>query len=281
MASAEFSAKQAQPYLINVGDADKMRATALNLIFDPHSIGFFPFDKIKSSDKILFAGCGNGQLVVEIAKEMKMRNLNVQIVAFDISQPQLDCAQKYAEQEGVHVITWKHQDAHNLEEFRGQFNVVHARFLLNHLADADVVANMLCDTLSENGVFIGEEFGGDDVDVLPQSAEYIDTINVWLKGVRLQHMLQKSNMAFAKHLPEILRNKNMVVTREIQPNPVADNEEQKNVFPECMASAHRIFPADQCHTIPAIKAALENVRDSKECSIIFKHFTQIEAKKAA
>lgn len=281
MNAAEFSSKPAQPYLINVGDADKMRAAALNLIFDPHSINFFPFDKIKSGDKILFAGCGNGQLVVEIAKEIKKRNLTVEIVAFDISQPQLDCAQKYAKQENIHEINWKLQNVHNLDEFKGQFNVVHARFLLNHLADANVVTEMLCDTLSKDGIFIGEEFGGDELDVSPALHEYTEAIYEWVKGVRLQHTLQKSNMAFAKHLPEILRNKNMVVTKEIHPNPVASNVEQKNVFPESMANAHRILPADQHAAIPFIKAALENVRDSKECSITFKHFTQIEAKKAA
>jgi hypothetical protein len=119
------------------------------------------------------------------------------------------------------------------------------------------------------------------LDVSPESQEYIQAINTWVQGVKLQHTLQKSDMAFAKHLPEILRNKNMIVIREIQPNPLADNEEQKNIFPESMANAHRIFPADQHHTIPVIKAALEHVRDSRECSITFKHFTQIEAKSVA
>lgn len=281
MAAVDFSSKPVQPYLINVGDADKMRATALNLIFDPHSIGFFPFDKLKNGDKILFAGCGNGQLVVEIAKELRRRNLSVEIVALDISQQQLDCARLFAEQENIQDINWKLQDVHNLQDFKGQFNFVHARFLLNHLSDAKLVTEMLCDTLSEDGIFIGEEFDGIDVDVLPESGEYRKAIDAWVDGIKLQHALQKSDMAFAKHLPAILKNINMAVTRELQPNPLAESKEQKNVFPECMASAHRIFPADKHHTIPIIKAALENVRDSKECSISFKHFTQIEAKKRA
>jgi hypothetical protein len=89
---------------------------------------------------------------------------------------------------------------------------------------------MLCDTLQEGGIFIGEEFSGDEVDVSPESQEYIQAINTWVQGVKLQHTLQKSDMAFAKHLPEILRNKNMIVIREIQPNPLADNEEQKISF---------------------------------------------------
>lgn len=84
-------------YLMHVGKADSIRASSLNLIFDQFSVDFFPFDKIHDGDKILFAGCGNGQLVVEIAKRLKDRN--VKIVAFDISSKQLECAREYAENE--------------------------------------------------------------------------------------------------------------------------------------------------------------------------------------
>lgn len=266
-------------YLINVGEADKMRAASLNLIFDRYSVNFFPFDEIKNGDKVLFAGCGNGQLVVEIAREMKNRKLDVEIVAFDISQPQLDCAEKYAAQQGVNNVSWKLQNVFSLEEFKGQFNVVHARFLLNHLKDAKKAAELLCDTLAANGIFIGEEFASDEVDVYPETNhEYSQAIQEWVNGVRRQHELQKSDMAFAKKLPDILRNKNMTVLQEVTPGPMAFNQEEKNIFPECMASAHRIFPQDQHYKIPLIKSALENVRDAPECSVRFKHFTQIKAK---
>jgi SAM-dependent methyltransferase len=264
-------------YLINVGVADKARATSLNLIFDPYSINFFPFEKIHDDDKILFAGCGSGRLVIEIAKEIRRRNLDVKIVAFDISEQQLACARDYAEQENEYNIDWRLQDVHNLEDLKGQFNVVHSRFLLNHLSDAGSVTELLCNTLRDNGIFIGEEFAGDEVDVYPNLPEYTDAIGEWLKGVRLNQSIQQSDMAFAKYLPGILENNNMIVTRELQPNPTASNEMQKNVFPECMASAHRIFPTELHHMIPVITAALVNVRDAKECSINFKYFTQIEA----
>jgi ubiquinone/menaquinone biosynthesis C-methylase UbiE len=266
-------------YLTNVGVADKSRAASLNLIFDPYSLHFFPFDKLSDNDKILFAGCGNGQLVVEIAKEIKMRGLKVNIVAFDISEEQLTCARQYAEQENEHNIDWRLQDAHDLKDLKGQFNVVHARFLLNHLPDAPEVTELLCSTLTDGGIFIGEEFASDEVEVSPNLPEYTDAIGEWLKEVRLLHILQKSDMAFAKHLPEILKNNNMLVSRELQPKPSASDEKQKNVFPECMAYAHKVFPADLHHTIPIIIAALEKVRDSKECSITFNYFTQIEARK--
>ncbi len=269
-----------QPYLINVGEADKTRASALNLIFDPHSLDFFPFDKIKNHDKILFAGCGNGQLVVEIAKRIQTENLIIQLVAFDISQEQLNCAQKYAEQENIQNIQWKLCDAHQLEEFKGLFNIVHARFLLNHLAEAELVTKLLCTTLANDGIFIAEEFAGDELDVLPECNEYMKAVNTWVKGIRFQHILQKSDMAFAKYLPEILENIKMTIIRKIQPLPIADNIEQKNIFPlSLQQNSHRFFSLDKHHQIPAIIAALEHVRDAKDCSIIFKHFTQIEAKK--
>lgn len=278
MSSVQLS-HQSNPYLINIGVADKARAASLNLIFDPHSVNFFPFDKIHNNDKILFAGCGNGQLVVEIAKGIKERGLEVTIVAFDNSEQQLTCARAYASLEKVNDIDWRLQDIHNLDDLKGQFNVVHVRFLLNHLSDAKLATQLLCDTLTDNGIFIGEEFASDEVDVSPNLPKYTDAIEGWLKLVRFQHSTQKSDMAFAKHLPDILRNNNMIVTTQLQPNPIASNERQKNVFPECMKNAYRIFPPELHHTIPDITAALENIRDSQECSINFQHFAQIEAKK--
>lgn len=265
------------PYLINVGVADKKRADAMNLIFDPHSINFFPIDSISNGYKILFAGCGNGQLVVEVAKVLKERNIKADIVAFDISLQQLDCAQEYATQEEVEGISWVLHSANDLKEFEGQFNVVHARFLLNHLQNAELVTKLLCDTLVPNGFFIAEEFSGVDVDIFPQDPQYVKAVGEWIRGVKLQHTLQKSNIEFAKQLPNLLESYNMTVINVKSPNPAAHNVEQKNVFPECMTNAHRILPENEHDKIPEIIKELKIVRDS-DCSITFKHFTQVLAK---
>lgn len=268
-----------QPYLINVGKADQPRSALLNLIFDPYSIAFFPFDAVRNNDKILFAGCGNGQLVVAIAQELQRRQVTVEIVAFDISQKQLDCASTYAQESGIDHIQWKLQDAHALEEYQGKFNVVHARFLLNHLSDAELVTQKLCETLVEEGLFIGEEFSGIDVEVSSDDPEHRQAVRQWERMVNLQHIIQKSDMTFANRLPDILRKNAFLVTHELKPYPRAQSVNEKNIFPACMDSAHLIFPTDEHENIVRIRTSLERVRDHESCSITFKHFTQIQALK--
>lgn len=266
-----------QPYLIHVGKADQPRAASLNLIFDPYSSAFFPFDAVRNNDQILFAGCGNGQLVVAIAKELQRRQLTVQIVAFDIAQKQLDCAKAYAQESGIDHIRWERHDAHDLKQYRGQFNVVHARFLLNHLSDAELVTQKLCETLVEEGLFIGEEFSGSDVEVSSDDPEHRQAVQQWERMVRLQHIIQKSDMTFANRLPDILRKNALLVTHELKPYPRAQSVNEKNIFPACMDSAPLIFPNDEHENIARIRTSLERVRDHESCSITFKHFTQIQA----
>lgn len=264
-------------YYMNVGKADSLRAASLNLIFDKCSLDFFPFDKIRDGDKILFAGCGNGQLVVEIVKKLKDRN--VKIVAFDISSQQLECAREYAENEKSDGIDWKLNDIHSLDEFKGQFNFVHARFILNHLSDAKEVTKELCNTLTADGIFIGEEFAGLDFDVVSDSPEYIEAVKAWEQAIILQHAKQKSNISFAERMPKILEKIGMKVERNLKPNPVASNSSQKNVLPEGLKTAHMYLSPSFHIAIPDLMKKLIAMRDADNCKIIFRHFTQIEAQK--
>lgn len=259
-----------------VSKTDYSRAASLNLIFDSASIAFFPIDKVKNGAKLLFAGCGNGKLVIEIAK--KIKELNVKIVAFDVSEQQLCCARTAAREEGLCDIVWMKHDIHNLTHFKGEFDFVHARFILNHLPTARQVTKDLCATLVENGIFIAEEFSGYEMDVNSKIGEHTSAIRAWEQGVILQHAKQCSDISFANKLPKILGKIGMQVIRQAKPNPVASTSEQKNIFPQCAANANRIFASVFHPAIEILENQLEFVRDSN-CSIIFKHFTQIEAQK--
>lgn len=280
-------------YLIYGGEKDRARAAALNLIFDTHSLNFFPFEKLKDGNKLLFAGCGNGQLVIEIAKEANRRLLNVSIVAIDNNEAQLTCArqneanERTIEMQVHHLafekifppIEWRFVDVEkNLKELEGQFNLVHTRFLLNNLSEtAEKVTKGLCDTLLQEGIFIAEECSGLEVDILSDLEENTQAIEPWLKMVKCQHARQKSDIAFARRLPDILKNNQMVMINESKPYPRATSTKEKNLFPQSMLNAYDILPPEEHSTIPSAVKALETLRDSGACSVGFGHFTQIEA----
>jgi 2-polyprenyl-3-methyl-5-hydroxy-6-metoxy-1,4-benzoquinol methylase len=274
-----ISPMPALSYPINEGATQTHRDDSLNLIFDPHSLNFFPFDSLKNNDKILFAGCGNGELVIAIAKELLRRQITVEIVAFDLSHKQLECAKAYARESGIDHIHWELQDARDLKKYCGQFNVVHARFLLNQVANAHLVTQNLCEALAKDGIFIGEEFSGINVDVLGADPEHLEAVKQWERIVRLQHIIQKSDASFAERLPKILSDNALLITQYSQPEPKADYALQKQIFPSYMDRALIICPNDEHENINRIKTALEFLRDQESCSITFKHFTQIQALK--
>lgn len=258
----------------------QQRAAALNCIFNPPSIDFFPFHRVQNGDRILFAGCGNGKLVVEIALELQKRRLSVGIVAFDISQRQLDLAQEAAKDAGINWILWELQDAHDLEKYRGRFQFVHTRFLLGYVENAERVTHMLCGALANDGIFIGEEFSGIEVDLSSDTTEHQEALRQWARIVRLQHLVQKSDMAFAKRLPDLLKQNELTVTKEHQPLPKAALAEEKSIFPASMDDAHLILPDAEHPHIDQIRSLLEEMRDLEGCTLTFKHFRQIQAEKS-
>lgn len=257
----------------------QQRAASLSLIFNPHSIDFFPFQRVQNGDRILFAGCGNGKLVVEIALELQKRRLNVGIVAFDISQRQLELAKEVAKEAGIHWILWELRDAHDLENYRGRFQFVHTRFLLGYVENAEWVTRMLCGALADDGIFIGEEFSGIEVDLSPDTPEHKEALRQWTRIVQLQHLVQKSDMAFAKRLPDLLKQNALSVTKEHQPHPKAALAQEKSIFPASMDVAHLILPDEEHPHIDRIRGILEEIRDLDGCSLTFKHFRQIQAEK--
>lgn len=258
----------------------QQRAVALNLIFNPHSMAFFPFDSIRDGHRILFAGCGNGKLVVEIALELQKRRLKVEIVAFDFSERQLEQAKEAARKAGIAWIQWELQDAHDLEKYREQFDFVHARFLLNYAENAELITRMLCRVLADKGIFIGEEFSGIEVDLSSNVPEHVEALRQWVRIVRLQHLVQKSDMTFAKRLPDLLKQNDMLVTKEHQPHPKAALTQEKSIFPASMDDAHLLLPDAEHHQIDRTRLLLEEVRDLEGCSLTFKNFKQIQAKKS-
>lgn len=84
---------------------------------------------IKSGDKILEVGCGEGILSMMAAKK------GAEVVATDISTANLEEAQKLADKEGVKNIKFLLADAENLPFDDNSFDVVIADNVLEHLPD--------------------------------------------------------------------------------------------------------------------------------------------------
>lgn len=263
--------------LIQTGRADLPRASAMNHIFDASSVKFFPFDKIKDGNKLLFAACGNGVLMVEILK--RITAANVSIVACDSSAAQLDCAKALAEANGFLSIEWKQGNLNDLSELQGQFNLVHSRFVLNHLPNAKAAVRQLCSTLAPGGHFVSEESGGFELEIESERPEHGEALRSWELMVGLQHFKQKSDLAFGKKIPKTLTKIQMKVHLNGASSIIASTSEQKALFAKSMQNAQHILTPQFMTIVPELTKRLEAIRDDSMCRVSFRNFTQILAEK--
>jgi 2-polyprenyl-3-methyl-5-hydroxy-6-metoxy-1,4-benzoquinol methylase len=71
-------------------------------------------------------GCGVGRVTIPLAKRFE------QVVALDISQAHLDVAKHYANQKGMHHISFGHlSQIHDISQV-GEFDVLYSRIVLQH-----------------------------------------------------------------------------------------------------------------------------------------------------
>jgi ubiquinone/menaquinone biosynthesis C-methylase UbiE len=267
----------ATSYEIPAGRADRVRAEALNQIFDSHSIAFFPFHAVKDHDNILFIGSGNGRLVIQIVKKLVAENLS--IIAIDQNQEQVEFAKALANEHNVFNVKWLQLDLYNVSQLNQTFNLVHVRFTLDHLKEAKKGVRALCKVVAENGIFIAEEWGGHQVTVYNATEAQSNAMRAWEDGVILQHSNQQTDISVALKLATFLRKQNCRIVQIEKPNPLAKTCAQKNIFPQSFEALKKYYSPLFTKSLSKTTFELESIRDNDECFIKMDHFYQFQAKK--
>lgn len=175
-------------YLINVGEADRMRLDALGATFNPTSMQILSTYCTGKNLKILDVGCGNGCLTNLVAKTLG------DVVAVDISQEQIDVSKRRAEEEGIANISWDLCDVNKLDDLKEKhpelFDVVHSRFVLTHLPEPGKAAEQMLSMVKPGGLLIIEESG----DRKKFKGTPPKCIQAWTEMVQLQYEKQKSHI---------------------------------------------------------------------------------------
>lgn len=265
-------------YLIPVGTADVPRMHAMNDIFDNDSLNWtLPDHLFENAIKMLDVGCGNGALTIKFATKLGKRG---EIVAIDRSKEQIDVARESAKKNGITNITWIVKDAYQLDElldeYKEGFNIVHCRFLLNHLRKPAEVVNKMASVLSGEGLLVMEELKGHYYQCLPSEPL---CMKVWRWIIALEHIIQGSNLSTGSHLAEMVENLGMTKVEISEPNPKAASEGQKAVFPLSLSNFKIYIPSFFHFIINPWISALQRMQKNPNYSVTFVNFIQVKAVK--
>jgi SAM-dependent methyltransferase len=98
--------------------------------------------------EILIAGCGTGQNLVEMAREIA----DAEVTAIDLSLASLAYAKRQATALGLHNVTFATADILNLGSVGRTFDLIDASGVLHHLADPWAAWRMLLKVLRPGGL---------------------------------------------------------------------------------------------------------------------------------
>ena len=142
-------------YIHGTTPEEQRRLTAMNEMLNPTSVGMM---SLRGSRKVLDAGSGLGQLTRAIARTA---GPGAKIVGVERSQAQIDEALRQAKEAGEEgSVEFRKGDADHLplrEDEWGSFDIVHSRFLLEHLSNPETAVKAMVKALRPGGRIILED----------------------------------------------------------------------------------------------------------------------------
>ncbi len=109
--------------------------------------------------RILDIATGTGSIAIDISIKAKRAKKRVEIIAVDFNPDMLKIAENKIKKKKINNISFKTEDAMNLDEPGCAYDVVTAGFLLRNIDDAEIFAEEVKRILKKNGKFILLEMG--------------------------------------------------------------------------------------------------------------------------
>src|SRR6476646_2295216 len=118
-------------YVIRGGVEGRERLRILSRVMRPFTNALFDRVSVGPGMACLDAGCGGGDVTLELARRVGPAG---RVVGIDLEAIKLDLARQEATALGFDRVAF-HQTDVGMGAFETEFDVVYARFLLTHLAD--------------------------------------------------------------------------------------------------------------------------------------------------
>jgi SAM-dependent methyltransferase len=139
-------------YIIRGGEQGRARLLVLSRIMRPTTLSLLRQAGIRPGMKCLEIGCGSGDVAFDLARIV---GLDGTVVATDIDEIKIRLARQEAVQNRLTNLEFRLADV--LEDELENFDLVHARFVLTHLADPQKALEKVRRSLNPGGVLAAED----------------------------------------------------------------------------------------------------------------------------
>ena len=157
---------QSSRYVIRGGPGGRERLRVLARVMHPKTTALLDRCGLRDGMACLDAGCGGGDVTVELARRVAPRG---RAVGVDVDEEKLRIARAEAAQQGIANATFH---AGDVREAAGPFDAVYARFLLTHLHDPVGVLDAFRRRLHAGGQLIVEDIDFSGHFTYPESAAF-------------------------------------------------------------------------------------------------------------
>jgi SAM-dependent methyltransferase len=240
-------------YFLAVGERGLPRMQILNDVYAPHSLAFLAHDGSLRGKRVLDVGVGTGLFTRLLAREVGPEG---RVVGVDQSADQVAFAARHA-QPGLSFSVCSSYDLASIE---GQFDLVHARWLLLHsTAPADAIAAMKA-KLAPGGALVLEDCVTDSAFCYPESRAFGKFIDGWLRVSARRGIDPHVGDA----LVPLVRNAGLRVTRYAVFQPLLTTPEQRSLIRSSFEETAGVHVECNVYSEREIAATVAELRDVEQ-----------------
>lgn len=263
-------------YVLATGEAAAERLRILHEVYGSGTRAILRQAGIQPGMRVADLGCGVGQVTADMA-ELVGRTGHV--VGVDVSQDQLDQADRLCQDREIRNVSWVAASAFATGLPSASFDLVYCRYLLLHLVDPDAALREMHRLLRPGGVLVCE-----DGDLTSAGSEPASALDLFAELFGALAPSRRVDYALGQRLYHLVRDTGFAGAQVTYNQPAYVRGEEKRLLELSVAEAGPAFVAAGLISARALRAALNamnRVAGDETVLAIMPRMTQVYAVKLA
>jgi len=183
-------------YIIRGGVEGRERLRVLSRVMQPTTLNLLRRAGIRPGMACLDIGCGGGDLAFDMARMVAPEG---RVVGTEIDEKKLEIASREAKEQQLNNVEFRLSDI-SKNEPGGEFDLVHARFVLTHLTDPAQALAKMRESLRPGGIIVVEDIDFRGYFCYPESAALRRYVELYTQTV----LRRGADPNIGPRLPELL-----------------------------------------------------------------------------